>query len=333
MAVSSRRTKEWLTCFALLLSGPGGCATKVENPAADDDQEGAELLSMPTEVVPFKLPVNVQSFEGIDPLYRPVILQMLAVSELATNASGTMNQFFTALASHQLKKNGSKEIASGGKTFLAKSWTTPTATGFEAGAYFCLDGAVVGYFKWGEPALPVEYLRSLKTELLIADPPLLKGLDGMLSSTFALDGSRLDSNYSGLRRNVESYEDETNRAVMQFVARRHTDGRYGFSGSSVNLDDAGLIPASGDVRAYGDFTGEGIGSVLLHLDGLCPAFDEANADDPSWCLGADVTQNKVAISEKAPLDVWKEIKRDEVPLPKHELLKFVAFKDGLSCTP
>jgi hypothetical protein len=318
--------------IAVTILALAGCATKVENPKANDDQEGADLLSLPGNVQPFKLPVSITNFQGIDPAFQPIIKQMLAVSELATNASATMNQFFSALAEQKLRRNGVKTVEASGQTFVVKSWTTPTEAGHEAGAYFCLKGSAVGYFKWGEPALPVTYIRDLKTELLVGDPQLIKSLDGMLSTVFALDGTLLDANYSGRRRDIETFADEDKKTTMQFVARRNADSRYVFSGSNVDLDDEGTIPAKGDIRAYGNFSEAGVGNVIMHIDGLCPAFNESDVDDPKWCINADIATDKVAISDTSPADGWKAMRTEGVPLPKHELLKFVTLPEGLDCS-
>ena len=119
---------------------------------------------------------------------------------------------------------------------------------------------------------------------------------------------------------------------MQFVARRNADTRYVFSGSNIDLDDAGTIPATGDIRAYGNFSEAGVGNVVMHIDELCPTFDESNTDDPKWCINADIETDKVAISDTSPADGWKAMRTESVPLPKHELLKFVTFPEGLDCS-
>lgn len=325
-----------VSCLTLLTVGIlfPNCSTKVGNPGNDNDQTNQQdgaLLSMPQITKNFELPKDFSALDKVDPAYQGVIKDILAVGYIASTIPASLSEFFAALAERKFLENQTFSIEDQGRTLTGKTWTVKSDDGVVAGVWFCEGSRPLAHMTWGDTGRKIVFTRDLSVPLLIADDPLVSGLDGKTTSIVAPDGTSLESFYTGQKRDPVTLELKDIRAVMQYSALVQPNGSYTFQGSGSDQDDPTQVPTSGEIKAYGNFAADASGEILLHLQGLCPDFQEGNPDAPKWCLHSKFNKEGFVISDGNPDEKWKTLRSESVPLPTHDRLKIVGFPPEMTC--
>ena len=321
------------SCLAIFAVGflLPNCSTKVGNPGNDNDQPDEALLWFPQVTKGFELPRDLTKLDNVDPVYQPVIKDILAVGYIASTIPASLGQFFATLAEKKFLANQTFTIDDQGRTLTGKTWVETNETGKTAGIWFCEGSKPVAYMTWGDESHMIEFTRDLTVPVLIADDPLVAGLDGKVVSIVSPNGSTLETYYTGQKRDPVTLESKDIRSVMQFSALAQPNGSYTIQGSGANQDEPTVIPTSGEIKAYGNFLPDATGQILIHLQGLCPAFQENDFNAPKWCVHSTYTKENVEVSEGDADLKWATLKNADVPLPKHEKLKIVGFPANMTC--